>query len=122
MLKRGLKKVTKPLFNFGNDDDDEGTKIPENAKLSRNIGWQTETSSGPNSFGKSKTGFTAVANPNRLTTPSARGEYRPQVQSHCTNRREPHPFATLQGDAASQMAPSFEERSQAVAPQVAPSV
>jgi len=60
MFKSGLKKVTKPLFNFGNDDD-EVMEIPQNAKVSRNIGWQTETSSGPNSFGKSKTGFTVTA-------------------------------------------------------------
>lgn len=44
---------------FGNDDDDEDDEeMPPEARMRmRNIGRDTPTSSGPNSFGKTKQGF-----------------------------------------------------------------
>lgn len=45
---------------FGDEDDEEEeVQLPKNAKKSNNIGRDTITSQGPNSFGKNrKTGFT----------------------------------------------------------------
>jgi hypothetical protein len=43
---------------FNDDDDDEVEEMPPEAKMRmRNIGKLTPTSSGPNSFGKTKLGF-----------------------------------------------------------------
>lgn len=43
---------------FNNDDDDEPEEMPAEAKMRmRNIGRDTPTSAGPNSFGKTKQGF-----------------------------------------------------------------
>lgn len=45
---------------FGNDDSDEDEEeMPEHARMRmRNVGRETITSAGPNSFGKTKQGFT----------------------------------------------------------------
>jgi len=45
---------------FGNDDsDDDEEEMPEHARMRmRNVGRETITSAGPNSFGKTKQGFT----------------------------------------------------------------
>ncbi|XP_030025733.2 PEST proteolytic signal-containing nuclear protein [Manduca sexta] len=53
--------ITKPavasVFNT-DDDDDEPEEMPAEAKMRmRNIGRETPTSAGPNSFGKTKQGF-----------------------------------------------------------------
>ncbi|XP_058807966.1 PEST proteolytic signal-containing nuclear protein-like isoform X2 [Phymastichus coffea] len=59
-------KLTKPVppkkhtvaSVFNNDDDDEPEEMPAEAKMRmRNIGRDTPTSAGPNSFGKTKQGF-----------------------------------------------------------------
>ncbi|XP_013193439.1 PEST proteolytic signal-containing nuclear protein [Amyelois transitella] len=43
---------------FNDDDDDEPEEMPAEAKMRmRNIGRETPTSAGPNSFGKTKQGF-----------------------------------------------------------------
>ena len=43
---------------FNNDDDDEPEEMPAEARMRmRNIGRETPTSAGPNSFGKTKQGF-----------------------------------------------------------------
>ncbi|XP_014234390.1 PEST proteolytic signal-containing nuclear protein-like isoform X1 [Trichogramma pretiosum] len=43
---------------FNNDDDDEPEEMPAEARMRmRNIGRDTPTSAGPNSFGKTKQGF-----------------------------------------------------------------
>lgn len=43
---------------FNNDSDDEAEEMPQECKMRmRNIGKNTPTSSGPNSFGKTKLGF-----------------------------------------------------------------
>ncbi|CAH2232374.1 PEST proteolytic signal-containing nuclear protein-like [Pararge aegeria] len=43
---------------FNHDDDDEPEEMPAEAKMRmRNIGRETPTSAGPNSFGKTKQGF-----------------------------------------------------------------
>ncbi|CAH0564487.1 unnamed protein product [Brassicogethes aeneus] len=54
--------VNKPKLTvasaFNNDSDDEPEEMPPQAKMRmRNIGRDTPTSSGPNSFGKTKQGF-----------------------------------------------------------------
>lgn len=55
------KEPTKPAkvaSVFGNDSDDEPEEMPAEAKMRmRNIGRDTPTSSGPNSYGKTKQGF-----------------------------------------------------------------
>ncbi|KAJ2945372.1 hypothetical protein O0L34_g173 [Tuta absoluta] len=59
--KAGEKKVMpKPTVAsvFNADDDDEPEEMPAEAKMRmRNIGRETPTSAGPNSFGKTKQGF-----------------------------------------------------------------
>lgn len=54
------KKVAKPTVAsvFSTDDDDEPEEMPAEARMRmRNIGRETPTSAGPNSFGKTKQGF-----------------------------------------------------------------
>merc|ERR1719249_411999 len=44
---------------FGNDSDSDEEEMPEEARMRmRNVGRETPTSAGPNSFGKTKQGFT----------------------------------------------------------------
>ncbi|XP_026321281.1 PEST proteolytic signal-containing nuclear protein-like [Hyposmocoma kahamanoa] len=46
------------VFNTDDDDDEEPEEMPAEAKMRmRNIGRETPTSAGPNSFGKTKQGF-----------------------------------------------------------------
>jgi len=99
-LKKSTAKVAKtaPASTGFQFEEEAPEHIPKGAKLSRNMGWQTETSSGPNSFGKSKTGFHA---------PNVPPEFR---------------IGLLQGakpDSDGQ-GPSFEERQRAAAPKVDP--
>lgn len=52
--------VTKPTVAsvFNTDEDDEPEEMPAEARMRmRNIGRETPTSAGPNSFGKTKQGF-----------------------------------------------------------------
>ncbi|XP_037074157.1 PEST proteolytic signal-containing nuclear protein-like [Pollicipes pollicipes] len=43
---------------FGDDDDEEEEEMPPEARMRmKNIGRETPTSAGPNSFGKTKIGF-----------------------------------------------------------------
>jgi len=43
---------------FNADDDEDGEEMPPEAKMRmRNIGRETPTSAGPNSFGKTRQGF-----------------------------------------------------------------
>ncbi|XP_058463704.1 PEST proteolytic signal-containing nuclear protein-like [Malaya genurostris] len=63
-LKAGAKKETpklmKPIANAfaGDDSDEEPEEMPAECRMRmRNIGRETPTSSGPNSFGKTKHGF-----------------------------------------------------------------
>lgn len=53
------KPVAKPtVASVFNDDDDEPEEMPAEARMRmRNIGRETPTSAGPNSFGKTKQGF-----------------------------------------------------------------
>ncbi|CAH0694409.1 unnamed protein product [Spodoptera exigua] len=54
------KPVAKPTIAavFNADDDDEPEEMPAEARMRmRNIGRETPTSAGPNSFGKTKQGF-----------------------------------------------------------------
>ncbi|XP_015108569.1 PEST proteolytic signal-containing nuclear protein [Diachasma alloeum] len=54
------KPVAKPTVAsvFNADDDDEPEEMPAEARMRmRNIGRETPTSAGPNSFGKTKQGF-----------------------------------------------------------------
>ncbi|KAK9888087.1 hypothetical protein WA026_000364 [Henosepilachna vigintioctopunctata] len=56
------KEINKPKMTvaavFNTDDDSEPEEMPPEAKMRmRNIGRDTPTSSGPNSFGKTKHGF-----------------------------------------------------------------
>ncbi|GAB6026345.1 hypothetical protein CHUAL_012549 [Chamberlinius hualienensis] len=55
------KQVTKPnsaLAKAFNDEDDDVDEMPPEAKMRmRNVGRDTPTSCGPNSFGKTKQGF-----------------------------------------------------------------
>ncbi|CAH1116204.1 unnamed protein product [Phaedon cochleariae] len=56
------KEVSKPKLSvaaaFNQDSDSEPEEMPPQAKMRmRNIGRETPTSSGPNSFGKTKHGF-----------------------------------------------------------------
>ncbi|XP_031623004.1 PEST proteolytic signal-containing nuclear protein-like [Contarinia nasturtii] len=54
-----VKKLTvASAFSNNDSDDDEEEEVP--VKYSRNIGRDTPTSSGPNSFGKTKQGFCDV--------------------------------------------------------------
>ncbi|XP_055595479.1 PEST proteolytic signal-containing nuclear protein-like isoform X3 [Uranotaenia lowii] len=58
--KKETPKLLKPVANaFANDDsDDEPEEMPAECRMRmRNIGRETPTSSGPNSFGKTKQGF-----------------------------------------------------------------
>ncbi|XP_028168464.1 PEST proteolytic signal-containing nuclear protein-like [Ostrinia furnacalis] len=53
----GIKKPTVASV-FNTDDDDEPEEMPAEARMRmRNIGRETPTSAGPNSFGKTKQGF-----------------------------------------------------------------
>ncbi|XP_031569968.1 PEST proteolytic signal-containing nuclear protein-like [Actinia tenebrosa] len=53
------KKAGSVAAAFGNDESDEEEEIPPEAKMRmRNIGKDTPTSAGPNSFNKGKQGFT----------------------------------------------------------------
>ena len=53
----GLKPSIAAVFN--NDDSSDEEEMPLEAKMRmRNVGRETITSSGPNSFGKTKKGFT----------------------------------------------------------------
>ncbi|XP_070498551.1 PEST proteolytic signal-containing nuclear protein-like isoform X2 [Chironomus tepperi] len=53
-----IQKSTKISNIFNADDDSEPEEMPAEAKMRmRNIGKDTPTSSGPNSFGKTKQGF-----------------------------------------------------------------
>lgn len=62
-LNAPVKEAPKPAIIpvasvFGNDDDDDEEEMPPEARMRmRNIGRETPTSSGPNSFGKTKQGF-----------------------------------------------------------------
>lgn len=52
-----IQKTTKITNVFNADDDSEPEEMPPEAKMRmRNIGKDTPTSSGPNSFGKTKQG------------------------------------------------------------------
>lgn len=56
-----IQKSTK-ITNVFNEDDSEPEEMPAEAKMRmRNIGKDTPTSSGPNSFGKTKQGESIVA-------------------------------------------------------------
>lgn len=56
--KKETPKPVKVASVFGNDSDDEPEEMPAECKMRmRNIGRDTPTSSGPNSFGKTKQGF-----------------------------------------------------------------
>lgn len=51
------KPTVASVFN-ADDDDDEPEEMPAEARMRmRNIGRETPTSAGPNSFGKTKQGF-----------------------------------------------------------------
>ncbi|XP_054268376.1 PEST proteolytic signal-containing nuclear protein-like [Macrosteles quadrilineatus] len=53
-----ITPLNKPLKNVFNDESDEEEEMPPEAKMRmRNIGRETPTSAGPNSFGKTKQGF-----------------------------------------------------------------
>lgn len=57
-----MQKLQKPKLTaaaaFNDDDDDEPEEMPAEARMRmRNIGRETPTSAGPNSFGKTKQGF-----------------------------------------------------------------
>ena len=58
----GTKKqppAKRPLASVFGDDSSDEEEMPEEAKMRmRNVGRETITSSGPNSFGKTKQGFT----------------------------------------------------------------
>ncbi|XP_023935581.1 PEST proteolytic signal-containing nuclear protein [Bicyclus anynana] len=52
------KPTVASVFSRDDDDDDEPEEMPAEAKMRmRNIGRETPTSAGPNSFGKTKQGF-----------------------------------------------------------------
>ncbi|KAJ0174878.1 hypothetical protein K1T71_009986 [Dendrolimus kikuchii] len=52
------KPTIASVFNADSDDEDEPEEMPAEAKMRmRNIGRDTPTSAGPNSFGKTKQGF-----------------------------------------------------------------
>jgi len=52
------KKITVASAFSNNDSDDEVEEMPAECRMRmRNIGRDTPTSSGPNSFGKTKQGF-----------------------------------------------------------------
>lgn len=52
------KPTVASVFNNDDDDDDEPEEMPAEARMRmRNIGRDTPTSAGPNSFGKTKQGF-----------------------------------------------------------------
>merc|ERR1712098_930914 len=53
------KQAPKPVSSvFNNDSSDEEEEIPHEARMKmRNVGRETITSSGPNSFGKTRQGF-----------------------------------------------------------------
>lgn len=56
----GAKKITvaSAFCNDSDDDDDAVEEMPAECRMRmRNIGRDTPTSSGPNSFGKTKQGF-----------------------------------------------------------------
>lgn len=56
--KKESPKPAKVASVFGQDDDSEEEEMPAECKMRmRNIGRDTPTSSGPNSFGKTKQGF-----------------------------------------------------------------
>lgn len=57
--KKEPPKLLKPTANaFADDSDDEPEEMPAECRMRmRNIGRETPTSSGPNSFGKTKHGF-----------------------------------------------------------------
>lgn len=58
--KKETPKLLKPTANAfaGDDSDDEPEEMPAECRMRmRNIGRETPTSSGPNSFGKTKHGF-----------------------------------------------------------------
>lgn len=57
--KKEQPKLLKPTANaFADDSDDEPEEMPAECRMRmRNIGRETPTSSGPNSFGKTKHGF-----------------------------------------------------------------
>ena len=54
------QKIAAPVASvFGGDDSDSEEEMPQEAKMRmRNVGRETPTSSGPNSFGKTRQGFT----------------------------------------------------------------
>ncbi|CAB3230250.1 unnamed protein product [Arctia plantaginis] len=61
-IKMNLGAPAKPVATvasvFNADDDDEPEEMPAEARMRmRNIGRETPTSAGPNSFGKTKQGF-----------------------------------------------------------------
>uniref|UniRef100_A0A8C9DV34 PEST proteolytic signal-containing nuclear protein n=1 Tax=Prolemur simus TaxID=1328070 RepID=A0A8C9DV34_PROSS len=61
-IKLGSKKETAPktlsvAVAFNEDDGSEPEKMPPEAKMRKNIGRDTLTSGGPNSFNKGKHGF-----------------------------------------------------------------
>ena len=61
-----------PIKSVFNDDSDEEEEMPAEARMRmRNIGRDTPTSSGPNSFGKTKQGF---VNTRALTSKKLSGE------------------------------------------------
>ncbi|XP_065560813.1 PEST proteolytic signal-containing nuclear protein-like isoform X2 [Artemia franciscana] len=68
----GPKKPPMPIKSVFNDDSDEEEEMPAEARMRmRNIGRDTPTSSGPNSFGKTKQGF---VNTRALTSKKLSGE------------------------------------------------
>lgn len=61
-----IQKSTKISNVFNADDDSEPEEMPAEAKMRmRNIGKDTPTSSGPNSFGKTKQGKLVILQHNR---------------------------------------------------------
>jgi hypothetical protein len=51
-------KLVASVFNNDSSSDEEGDEMPHEARMRmRNVGRETITSSGPNSFGKTKHGF-----------------------------------------------------------------
>ena len=57
--KTEVKKAPKVASVFNEDDSSDEEEMPVEAKMRmRNVGRETITSSGPNSFGKTKRGFT----------------------------------------------------------------
>lgn len=54
-----MKQAPKPISSvFCNDSSEDEEEIPHEARMKmRNVGRETITSSGPNSFGKTKQGF-----------------------------------------------------------------